>query len=92
MLQTDHRPFSFLNQTKYENGRVMRWALFLQGYNNSDRRNQGQGQRSRLSQQGNQTAIKNEEDKIARAILFYSGTYVTFLLTHLCWRVYIVNY
>ena len=33
VLQTDHRPLSFLNQSKYENNRVMRWTLFLQGYN-----------------------------------------------------------
>ena len=33
VMQTDHRPISFLNQNKYENDRVMRWALFLQGYN-----------------------------------------------------------
>ena len=33
VLQTDHQPLSFLNQTKYENDRVMHWALFLQGYN-----------------------------------------------------------
>lgn len=32
ILQTDHQPLIYLNRTKFENNRVMRWALFLQGY------------------------------------------------------------
>lgn len=32
VLQTDHQPLIYLNRTKFENNRVMRWALFLQGY------------------------------------------------------------
>lgn len=31
-LQTDHQPLIYLNRAKYENGRIMRWALFLQMY------------------------------------------------------------
>ena len=31
-LQTDHHPLSYLDQPKYLNDRVMRWALFLQSY------------------------------------------------------------
>ena len=32
VLQTDHKPLSYLNQAKFHNDRVMRWALALQGY------------------------------------------------------------
>ena len=31
-LQTDHHPLAYLNKTKYQNDRIMRWALALQGY------------------------------------------------------------
>ena len=31
-LQTDHQPFAYLNKTKYQNDRTIRWALALQGY------------------------------------------------------------
>ena len=27
ILQTDHKPLSYLNQAKFENDRIMRWAL-----------------------------------------------------------------
>ena len=33
ILQTDHKPLSYLNQAKFQNNRIMRWALALQGYN-----------------------------------------------------------
>ena len=32
MLQTDHQPLAYLNRTKFINGRITRWALFLQPY------------------------------------------------------------
>ena len=32
ILQTDHQPLAYLNQAKFYNDRVMRWALALQGY------------------------------------------------------------
>ena len=32
VLQTDHRPLAYLNRTKFTNGRITRWALFLQPY------------------------------------------------------------
>ena len=32
VLQTDHQPLRYLDRTKYENDRVMRWALTLQLY------------------------------------------------------------
>ena len=32
ILQTDHKPLSYLNQAKFQNNRIMRWALALQGY------------------------------------------------------------
>ncbi len=32
VLQTDHMPLSYLHKCKLENGRLMRWALFLQTY------------------------------------------------------------
>ena len=32
LLQTDHKPLSYLNQAKFQNDRIMRWALALQGY------------------------------------------------------------
>ena len=32
ILQTDHKPLSYLNQAKFHNDRVMRWALALQEY------------------------------------------------------------
>ena len=31
-LQTDHQPLAYLQKTKFESDRVMRWALFLQSY------------------------------------------------------------
>jgi len=31
-LETDHCPLQFLNQAKFHNGRIMRWALLLQPY------------------------------------------------------------
>lgn len=31
-LQTDHRPLVYINSAKFENSRVMRWALMLQNY------------------------------------------------------------
>ena len=32
ILQTDHQPLKFLNDAKFKNDRIMRWALALQGY------------------------------------------------------------
>lgn len=32
ILETDHQPLKYLNQTEFQNGRVMRWALALQPY------------------------------------------------------------
>ena len=32
ILQTDHQPLAYINKTKYQNDRIMRWALALQGY------------------------------------------------------------
>ena len=31
-LQTDHQPLAYLGKAKFQNDRVMRWALTLQGY------------------------------------------------------------
>ena len=33
ILQTNHQPLSFLNDAKFKNDRIMRWALALQGFN-----------------------------------------------------------
>ena len=32
-VQTDHQPLQYLNRSKYINDRIMRWALYLQGFN-----------------------------------------------------------
>ena len=32
ILETDHQPLKYLNQTEFQNGRVMRWSLALQPY------------------------------------------------------------
>ena len=32
-VQTDHQPLQYLNRAKYINDRIMRWALYLQGFN-----------------------------------------------------------
>ena len=32
VLQTDHQPPAYINKTKFQNDRIMRWALALQGY------------------------------------------------------------
>ena len=32
ILHTDYKPLSYLNQAKFQNDRIMRWALALQGY------------------------------------------------------------
>ena len=32
ILQTDHQPLAYINKIKYQNDRMMRWALSLQGY------------------------------------------------------------
>ena len=32
ILQTDHKPLSYLNQAKFQNDQIVRWALALQGY------------------------------------------------------------
>ena len=32
ILQTDHQPLAYINKTKYQNDRIMQWALALQGY------------------------------------------------------------
>ena len=31
-LETDHHPLQYLHQTKFQNGRLMRWSLILQPY------------------------------------------------------------
>ena len=33
VLQTDHEPLKYMNIAKFANGRLMRWAMFLQSYN-----------------------------------------------------------
>ena len=33
VLQTDHEPLKYMNSAKFVNGRLMRWAMFLQSYN-----------------------------------------------------------
>ena len=33
MLQTDHEPLKYMNSATCANGRLMRWAMFLQSYN-----------------------------------------------------------
>ena len=32
ILQTNDQPLAYINKTKYQNDRIMRWALALQGY------------------------------------------------------------
>ena len=32
VLQTDHEPLLYINKAKLLNGRIMRWAMFLQNY------------------------------------------------------------
>ena len=32
ILQTDHQPLAYINKTKYQNDRIMQWALALQWY------------------------------------------------------------
>ena len=32
ILQTDHQPLAYTNRIKYQNDRIMPWALVLQGY------------------------------------------------------------
>jgi hypothetical protein len=31
-LQTDHQPLTYLDQARFSNSRIMRWAMFLQNY------------------------------------------------------------
>ena len=31
-LQTDHQPLAYLHRAKFENDRIMRWAMYLQSY------------------------------------------------------------
>ena len=33
VLQVDHEPLKYVNSAKFSNGRLMRWAMFLQSYN-----------------------------------------------------------
>ena len=33
VLQTDHQPLAYINNTKYQNDHIMRLVLALQGYN-----------------------------------------------------------
>ena len=33
MSQVDHEPLKYVNSAKFSNGRLMRWAMFLQSYN-----------------------------------------------------------
>ena len=32
VVQTDHEPLKYMNSAKFANGRLMRWAMFLQSY------------------------------------------------------------
>ena len=32
IIQTDHKPLTFLNESKFANSRIMRWTLFLQNH------------------------------------------------------------
>ena len=32
VLQTDHQPLAYISEIKYQNDRILRWALALQGY------------------------------------------------------------
>ena len=32
VLQTDHRPLVYINQAKFENSKLMRWAMYLQNF------------------------------------------------------------
>jgi hypothetical protein len=32
VLQTDHQPLIYINRTKFDNKRIMRWAMFLQEF------------------------------------------------------------
>ena len=32
ILQTDHEPLEYMNSAKFANGRLTRWAMFLQSY------------------------------------------------------------
>ena len=32
VLQTDHQPLAYLNKAKFQNDRILRWALTLQAY------------------------------------------------------------
>ena len=32
VLQTDHRPLTYLRSSSFKNGRILRWALSLQGF------------------------------------------------------------
>ena len=32
VLQTDHKPLTFLSTARYKNDRILRWSLSLQGY------------------------------------------------------------
>ena len=32
VVETDHRPLAYLNEAKFVNSRIMRWALFLQNF------------------------------------------------------------
>ena len=41
ILETDHQPLKYLNQTEFQNGRVMRWALALQPYRFTVQYNRG---------------------------------------------------
>ena len=33
VLQVHHEPLKYTNSAKFSNGRLMRWAMFLQSYN-----------------------------------------------------------
>ena len=32
VIETDHQPLTYISQSKMSNGRLMRWALFLQNF------------------------------------------------------------
>ena len=55
VLQTDHEPLKYMNSAKFANGRLMRWAMFLQSYSftveaNKDSENVGADYLSRVEE------------------------------------------
>jgi len=44
VLQTDHQPLLYINQAKFENSKLMRWAMYLQNFKDQGGGNQGERQ------------------------------------------------